>query len=193
MIAKQILLSVGAGLALLPLLADGADARARLRFTYHPYGSGYYSYYPGPFYRPAPRYYYYAPEPLYDRYDPDYYEPRYYDRKRRQPTKNAVKTAPAQEQTAKPAAKPATKPAAAKPAIVKPAAAQPEAVKPAAAKPKVLSCAKATQIVSDYGFGNVKASDCNGTVYIFDARRDGKPFTVKLSSVSGELTSVAKR
>jgi len=34
---------------------------------------------------------------------------------------------------------------------------------------------------------------CSGKVYAFNATRDGKPFSVKLNSSSGELTEVKKR
>ena len=56
-----------------------------------------------------------------------------------------------------------------------------------------ITCEKATKIVSDYGFTQVKATSCTGKIYAFNAQRDGKPFMVKLSSASGELTEVKKQ
>ena len=53
-----------------------------------------------------------------------------------------------------------------------------------------ISCKKAQSIVRDFGFSNIQAKNCNGTVYSFSANRDGKPFSVKLSSLSGELKDI---
>jgi hypothetical protein len=64
--------------------------------------------------------------------------------------------------------------------------------KPKAAARLALSCDKAKAIVSDYGFTDIEAQSCKGKVYAFGARRDGKSFTVKLSSSSGELTEVKR-
>jgi hypothetical protein len=55
-----------------------------------------------------------------------------------------------------------------------------------------LSCDKATDIVTGYGFQTVKAETCNGKTYAFNATRDGKQFAIKLDSASGELTEVKK-
>lgn len=55
-----------------------------------------------------------------------------------------------------------------------------------------LSCAKAGDIVSGFGFTAVKPETCNGKVYAFNATRDGNAFAIKLDSSSGELTEVKK-
>ena len=55
-----------------------------------------------------------------------------------------------------------------------------------------LTCAKAESIVADYGFTAVKAADCGGQVFAFNAMRDGKPYAIKLNAKSGELTEVRK-
>ena len=55
-----------------------------------------------------------------------------------------------------------------------------------------LSCDKATEVVSGYGFSSVEASACSGKLYAFNAKRDGKTFAIKLDPVSGELTEVKK-
>ncbi|VAV92399.1 hypothetical protein MNBD_ALPHA08-2027 [hydrothermal vent metagenome] len=55
-----------------------------------------------------------------------------------------------------------------------------------------LSCDKAKSIVTDFGFSDVTARTCTGTVYDFNAKRDGNPYSVKVSSLSGELKGVKK-
>jgi hypothetical protein len=64
--------------------------------------------------------------------------------------------------------------------------------KPKAAAKPALSCDKARAIVAGYGFTNVEPQTCKGKVYAFGAKRDGKSFSVKLSSSSGELTEVKR-
>jgi hypothetical protein len=162
--------------------AGVADAGTRLRLDF--FSPTYGDYYGEPYFVPAPRYYYYQPRPRlrprYYAYQPDYqygpdyqYEPDYYE-----PEVNP-KYAPQQRKkktTNLPPAKPATK-----------------QTKPADKKAAGMSCDKATKIVSDYGFTQVKPTSCTGKVYAFNAQRDGKPFVVKLSSASGELTEVKKQ
>ncbi|MGI9462883.1 MAG: hypothetical protein ACR2OM_03035, partial [Aestuariivirgaceae bacterium] len=53
-----------------------------------------------------------------------------------------------------------------------------------------ISCQKAQEIVAGFGFSDIEAKSCNGKSYDFAAKRDGKPFTITLSSASGELTEV---
>jgi len=53
-----------------------------------------------------------------------------------------------------------------------------------------ISCKKAQSIVRDFGFSNIQTKNCSGNVYSFSASRDGKPFSVKLSSLSGELKDI---
>lgn len=55
-----------------------------------------------------------------------------------------------------------------------------------------LSCDKAKTIVSDFGFSDVTPRACTGTIYDFSAKRDGKPYSVKVSALSGELKGVRK-
>lgn len=110
--------------------------------------------------------------------DESYYEP--------------APAAPAKPKAVKPAAKTAA-PATAKPAT-DPALPQKTAnaapAKPAAGGP--LSCEKATEVVSSYGFSSVEASTCTGSLYAFNAKRGGKSFAIKLNPASGELTEVKK-
>jgi hypothetical protein len=140
-----------------------------------------------------------------------YYEPEY------EPDRDPVYTEPSRpkKKAAKPAIKSVTKsvPVKKKPAAVATVKAEPKTV--AAPKPKTLaiakpvtpvpettgsttpssggmSCAKATQIVSGYGFDSVAPQACAGKVYAFNAQRGGKSFIVRVDSASGELTEVKK-
>jgi hypothetical protein len=153
--------------ALLTLPATEAEAGHRVGFLFAP-SYGYYD----PWY-PPPRYYYYYDEPeQYYGYDERYYEPQYEEPAPRK-SKKKKKTASTSEVNKK---KKQTK------AVT------------AEAKPKTnaMTCEKATSIVAGYGFGAVKAADCQGQVYAFNATRDGKAYAIKLSAASGELTEVKK-
>jgi hypothetical protein len=55
-----------------------------------------------------------------------------------------------------------------------------------------MSCDKAGEIVSGYGFTSVKPTTRTGQVFAFNATRSGKAYVIKLSSASGELTEVKK-
>jgi len=56
-----------------------------------------------------------------------------------------------------------------------------------------MSCDKARQIVSGFGFSDIRTVGCSGKEYDFSAKRDGKDFDIKLSSLTGELTQVKRR
>ncbi len=56
-----------------------------------------------------------------------------------------------------------------------------------------ISCDKARQIISGFGFTDVRTLGCAGKEYGFAARRDGKDFEVRLSSLTGELIQVKRR
>jgi hypothetical protein len=156
--------------------ASSADAGSRAKFRYYNYDPDYDFYY-GPEYLPGPRYYRYLrrerPDYLYEddeddyAYEPDYYEPEYIPPRKR-------------KSYAKPSAPSKTRNAVKKPETAK-------------KKPTAISCAKAGEIVSGYGFKSVEEVTCKGQVYAFNATRDGKPFSIKLSAASGELTEVKKR
>ncbi|WP_119272753.1 hypothetical protein [Taklimakanibacter deserti] len=154
--------------------AASADAGQRWKMRYYSYDPDYDFYY-GPEYVPQPRYYRYLRDrPAYYEededdyaYEPDYYEPEYIPprKKRKSYARPQIETKPAQTRPKTQAAK---------------------------KKPTAISCAKAGQIVSGYGFKGVEQVSCKGQVYAFNATRDGKPFSVKLSAASGELTEVKK-
>jgi hypothetical protein len=46
--------------------------------------------------------------------------------------------------------------------------------------------------VSEYAFENVKVRSCDGSAYIFDATREGRAFTIYMSTDTGELLKVEK-
>jgi len=93
-----------------------------------------------------------------------------------------------------PPAKSATAPAAPAGSTTNPALPQKTAsatpAKPLAEGP--LSCEKATEVVSGFGFSSVEASSCAGKLYAFNAKRGGKSFAIKLDPTSGQLTEVKK-
>ncbi|MCA3561879.1 MAG: hypothetical protein IOC82_12710 [Aestuariivirga sp.] len=112
--------------------------------------------------------------------DESYYEP--------QPA------APAKPKPAKPAASTVTAPAKqaapANPALPQKTASAGAAPNPAGGAP--LSCEKATEVVSGFGFSSVEASSCSGKLYAFNAKRGGRSFAIKLDPASGEITEVKK-
>jgi hypothetical protein len=159
---------LAAALLLATLAVTGsADARDRWKFRYYTYDPEYDFYY-GPEYLPEPRYYRYLRRDrsvdLYD--DEDDYEDYAY-----QPDYYEPDYAPPRKRKT----------------YVKPPAAL-----PLKKKPTSISCAKAGEIISGYGFKSVEQVTCKGQFYAFNATRDGKPFTIKLNSASGELTEVKK-
>ena len=180
------------------LVPTSAEAGSRWRFL----NPGYY------FYDPPPRDFYaddYDDEEYYEverpltYYDPDdgYYEPRYkgeepvyIDPKKKQ--KKTVKVVPvAKPAVKKSAASTETKTVTSSVASVEKKAVTSAEKKTANAAPG-MSCDKAGDIVSGYGFTGVKPTACTGQVYAFNATRSGKAYVIKLSSASGELTEVKK-
>jgi hypothetical protein len=160
--------------------ASGADAGSRWGMRYYSYDPDYDFYY-GPEYVPQPRYYRYFRR---DRraysyneddsdyaYDPDYYEPEYVPprKKRKAYVQPPIDSPPKSQSNTQPRTQAPTK------------------------KSAAITCAKAGEIVSGYGFKSVEQVSCSGQVYAFNATRDGKPFSIKLSAASGELTEVKKR
>ncbi|MGH6854222.1 MAG: hypothetical protein ACREDX_00865 [Aestuariivirga sp.] len=179
MIHRALIAALAAGLGA-GFLAGEAEAGKR---RFHIW-NGYEGYYLGPRYIPPPRYYRYfediSPEEyeeLYgDDFDDAYYDPNYEPPVRKlKPAKKKAATAP-KTKTVTPV-KTAT---------------QSSAKQPKSESKAALSCDKAGSIIGGYGFSNIKASDCNGQVYAFDAARDGKSYAIKLNALSGELTEVRK-
>lgn len=56
-----------------------------------------------------------------------------------------------------------------------------------------MSCDKARQIVSGFGFSDIQALTCKGEEYGFTAKRDGDAFDIRLSSLTGKLIRVKRR
>jgi hypothetical protein len=137
---------------------------------------------------------YYEPDYDADR-DAVYGEPRRVKRKavNAPPPKTVIKQQPAKK---KPAAVVSTKPAPKTVTATKPKSIEANPVvtgsTAAAASASGMSCAKATQIVTGYGFDSVSPQACNGKVYAFNAQRGGKAFVVRVDAGSGELTEVKK-
>jgi hypothetical protein len=123
---------------------------------------------------------------LYDKkkkkIDESYYEPQPAGSAKPKPVKPTAKTATA------PSATDSTK-TTGNPALPQKTQTA-SAAKPLADGP--LTCEKATEVVSSFGFSSVEASSCTGKLYAFNAKRGGKSFAIKLDSTSGELTEVKK-
>lgn len=58
---------------------------------------------------------------------------------------------------------------------------------------KQMSCEAAAEIVSGFGFSDVKPISCSGSSYGFEARRDGAAYSITLNATDGELSEVKKR
>ena len=56
-----------------------------------------------------------------------------------------------------------------------------------------MSCEAAAEIVSGFGFSDVKPISCSGSSYGFEARRDGAAYSITLNATDGELSEVKKR
>ncbi len=176
-----------------------AEAGSRWRFL----NPGYY------FYDPPPRDFYaddYDDEEYYQDderplayYDPDdgYYEPRYqgeepvYIAPKKKQKKTVKAVPPPKPVVKKSVASVEKKTVTSSVASLEKKAVTPAEKKTASAAPG-MSCDKAGQIVSGYGFTSVKPATCTGQVFAFNATRSGKAYVIKLSSASGELTEVKK-
>lgn len=75
--------------------------------------------------------------------------------------------------------------------------AKPRATRPARTQGKrsrkAITCQGGKKIVAGFGFTDIKATRCSGRLYAFNAKRDGKPFEIEVSSASGELKKVKRR
>lgn len=59
-------------------------------------------------------------------------------------------------------------------------------------KPAPARCEWARSIVQGYVFENVEAKRCEGSIYDFEAIREGKKFSIKVNAINGELIKVEK-
>jgi hypothetical protein len=175
-----------------------AEAGSRLWFNF--FEPDYDTYYAGPEFIPEPDYYYiprhrhrvvedpylYEPDPSYDDYEP-VYRPH-----KKQRLSSAERKARIKHDLALTSAQavPVKRQAAIVAPIKKTQVASVAPPKKPASKP--MTCDKATSIVADYGFSNIKAADCEGKDYAFNATRGGAPYLIRLSAATGELTEVKK-
>lgn len=61
-------------------------------------------------------------------------------------------------------------------------------------RPKAkLSCNAARKVVDGSGYNNVRARDCSGSVYSFNAQRKGKAFRVSVSAQTGRIVGANRR
>ena len=181
------------------LVPTSAEAGSRWRFL----NPGYY------FYDPPPRDFYadeYDDDEYYEDderpltyYEPDdrYYEPRYEGEEPvyiapKKKTKKTVMTAPAPKPVVKKSVASTEKKAVTASVASVEKKTVTSAEKKTASAASGMSCDKAGEIVSGYGFTSVKPTACTGQVYAFNATRSGKAYVIKLSSASGELTEVKK-
>ena len=216
---KFILLTVAASglFAMAPVAAE-----AKPFFLLRPFLPGYQDGYPPPdnvYYMDEEEYYqylkrqrrkqrllqdYYASQDSgYDDQDPGYYdqEPQPIKKKQRV-KKKIVKTAPAAKAppkkltSRKPAAKPAPKSVASNKSSAPIKATTPSrdlvTASTGAAASGSVSCSKAANIVSGYGFDSVQTGSCSGSTYSFNASRGGKAYLIKVNAANGELTEVKK-
>ena len=194
MLARIVSVGAFAAVSGILLMPSAAEAGSRARFCF-PFGfichdSSQRDYYAG---EDGDEEYYEDERPL-TYYDPedDFYEPRYEG-------EDPVYIAPKKKKTAK-KAKPVKKNSVAstkkKAATASVASVAKKAVTSAEKKTATtasgMSCDKAGEIVSDYGFTSVKPTTCTGQIFAFNATRSGKAYVIKLSSASGELTEVKK-
>jgi hypothetical protein len=134
-------------------------------------------------------------DPNYDEQrDPVYTQPKKAKKKQVKPPVKTVAVPPAAKKAAPPKAVASIKPQPKTIAVAKPKTAVPEVTTTAStsAASSGMSCGKATQIISGYGFDSVSPQSCAGKIYAFSAKRSGKAYLVRLDAASGELTEVKK-
>ena len=189
MLARIISLAAFAAVAGTQLMPSVAEARGRLCFlgfichdtprNAHEYRDEEYDEDGERYYDPDDGYY----EPGYEGEEPVYIAPK--------KKKKTAKAAPAAKPTVKKSVA-STKKKAVKIQSVASVEKKPATERKTANAATGISCDKAGQIVSDYGFASVKPTTCTGQVFAFNATRSGKAYVIKLSSASGELTEVQK-
>jgi hypothetical protein len=192
------MLRILAAAALVAGSIQPVQAGSRIWFNF--FEPSYDTYYAGPEFIPEPDYYYvprhrhrvvedpylYEPDPVYDDYEP-VYRPH-----KKSKLSSSQRKARIKHDLALTAAKaPQFKNRAAVVAPLKKirAASVAPLKKPAT---KSIACDKASSIVADYGFSNIKTADCEGKDYAFNATRGGAPYLIRMSAASGELTEVKK-
>jgi hypothetical protein len=56
-----------------------------------------------------------------------------------------------------------------------------------------VSCEAAAAIVADYGFSDIRATDCAGELYRFSATRDGTAYSIGITAAAGEIAEVSRQ
>jgi hypothetical protein len=91
---------------------------------------------------------------------------------------------------------------AAPPADIQPEQGQPEQGQPEQGRPEQgttaevqtpVSCEAAAAIVADYGFSDIRATDCAGELYRFSATRDGTAYSIGITAAAGEIAEVSRQ
>jgi len=197
-IAMRVRLAIAALLATaaLPFEASGAQAG---HFYYDPYAPTYRSYYAGPQYLPPPQFYFWQQQRRWNRawqrrrplFGYSYRAKPYLFEE--EPQYEPDQPSPPARQKKKTLALPASKPSDKGVASQDKSASQPtKKVASTAKSSDRITCDKAGEIVSGYGFSEVKPTSCEGDTFSFAAAREGKPYAIKMSAASGELTEVKK-
>jgi hypothetical protein len=57
---------------------------------------------------------------------------------------------------------------------------------------KSIGCEKARDILTEYGFKDIKGKVCTGITLGFSASRDGKPFSIRILAANGEFEEVRR-
>lgn len=56
-----------------------------------------------------------------------------------------------------------------------------------------VSCEAAAGIVAEYGFADVRPTDCSGELYRFSATRDGTAYAIGITAAAGEIAEVSRQ
>lgn len=56
-----------------------------------------------------------------------------------------------------------------------------------------VTCEAAAGIVADYGFSDIRPTDCAGGLYRFSAMRDGTAYEIGITAAAGEIADVSRR
>ena len=56
-----------------------------------------------------------------------------------------------------------------------------------------VSCEAAAGIVADYGFSDIRPTNCSGGLYRFSATRDGTGYEIGITADAGEIADVSRR
>lgn len=63
----------------------------------------------------------------------------------------------------------------------------------AAVPQEPVSCEAAAGIVADFGFSDIRPTDCSGGVYRFQVMRDGTGYEIGVTAAGGEIADVSRQ